>query len=424
MRPSPGMARLYILLLLVCSAPLPLSPANPEGRASPDEQALAPGVTYSHLLEKTAAGEPWSIHVLRVQRGARSVRLRAVGAASPAGGMQRELPTELAMRAAVPGESVVAVVNGDYDMAAPYLGISDGWSVTSGRLWTTGKRDWPALALRRNGEPLIGTPQARLEMRAAGRRWRIGALNKPFGSAHGPEPRAFTAEFRASVKSERPFRAVVINGVGPALPLHLNREARGVVREVIGSANEVIIPPDGIVLGERIAADAAVSPPETAPLDTLRPGMNVRLRFAARLAGRGDLRDVVGGFPILVRGGQVAVTGAPSENLQRRHPRTAACYNHREILFVVVDGRQPQWSVGLTLEELAALMQRLGCREAMNTDGGGSSVMAVALPAAGSATTMTGRAAPEQAAPLRIVNSPSDGRERGRGNAWVILRSQ
>ncbi len=44
---------------------------------------------------------------------------------------------------------------------------------------------------------------------------------------------------------------------------------------------------------------------------------------------------------------------------------------------VVVDGRQPDYSVGMTLPELAALFEALGVEEAINLDGGGSSVMVV-----------------------------------------------
>ena len=45
------------------------------------------------------------------------------------------------------------------------------------------------------------------------------------------------------------------------------------------------------------------------------------------------------------------------------------------MFLVVVDGRQPEFSVGMTLAELADYMVKLGCTEAMNFDGGSSAVM-------------------------------------------------
>ena len=131
------------------------------------------------------------------------------------------------------------------------------------------------------------------------------------------------------------------------------------------------------------------------------------------MAGKKGVQHAIGGFPILVENGRRNIVGTPGENLKRRHTRTAVCTNDRKVIFVVVDGRQPQLSVGMTLEELADLIVSLGCTTATNTDGGGSSVMAVAAPVGAQ------HAVP---AHLRVANSPSDGQERGRGNAWVVLR--
>jgi exopolysaccharide biosynthesis protein len=64
-----------------------------------------------------------------------------------------------------------------------------------------------------------------------------------------------------------------------------------------------------------------------------------------------------------------------ADHLRQRNPRTAIGWNDREFFMVVVDGRKADLSVGMTFPELAALMVRLGCKEAMNLDGGGSTTM-------------------------------------------------
>ncbi len=81
-----------------------------------------------------------------------------------------------------------------------------------------------------------------------------------------------------------------------------------------------------------------------------------------------------------------------------RHPRTAvgADARGRWLFLVVVDGRQPGVSVGMTVHELATLMVQLGCARAVNLDGGGSSILLAAGP--------TGA--------LDIVNRPSGGTPR------------
>ena len=50
-------------------------------------------------------------------------------------------------------------------------------------------------------------------------------------------------------------------------------------------------------------------------------------------------------------------------------------YEPGHYCFVLVDGRQRPYSVGLRMEELSELMYELGCAAAYNLDGGGSSTM-------------------------------------------------
>lgn len=59
------------------------------------------------------------------------------------------------------------------------------------------------------------------------------------------------------------------------------------------------------------------------------------------------------------------------------NPRTAVgCYEPGHYCFVAVDGRGMEGSAGMTMAELAALFESLGCKTAYNLDGGQSSVMA------------------------------------------------
>ncbi len=407
-------ARLALLLVATCTAPWAWAQAPSPTSNAPVR--VAPGVTYRHLAEKSPAGEPWSIHILEIDRRVKSLALRAVEGRDAQGEMQRELPTEMATRTAPEGAEVLAIVNADFDLAAPYLGIPEGLAIANGQLWTTGKPDWPEIGRLRSGEPVVGLPSIEMEITAGNHRWPIASLNKPLGFASGDAPRLYTRAFRTSLKSDKAFRALIIGKLSRALPLPADGAIRGEIVQTLDSTNEVPIPRDALVL-----AFPPVKPlPEgtaahTNVLALPQRGTRVTLHIRARIAGRGPLEDAVGGSHIIVHNGQHIIEGPHSENLLLRHPRTAACYNAREWIFVVVDGRQPQLSVGMTLEELGELMVSLGCAEAINLDGGGSSMMAIALPPS---ETSARSVLPV----LRIVNSPSDGKERGRGNAWLVLR--
>ncbi len=86
------------------------------------------------------------------------------------------------------------------------------------------------------------------------------------------------------------------------------------------------------------------------------------------------VREGCAGFGWALRAGKaVGDDGA-------KHPRTAAGLDADGKLFVlmVVDGRQPGYSEGVTTNELAALMREQGCADAVNLDGGGSSVLLLA----------------------------------------------
>jgi len=91
----------------------------------------------------------------------------------------------------------------------------------------------------------------------------------------------------------------------------------------------------------------------------------------------------VGGGPVLVQKGKVAVSN--NEELKfsgkahnDRHPRTLIGYTKNNTLIVMlVEGRNPGIAAGVTLTEAAELMKAVGCVEALNLDGGGSSCMLI-----------------------------------------------
>lgn len=64
-------------------------------------------------------------------------------------------------------------------------------------------------------------------------------------------------------------------------------------------------------------------------------------------------------------------------NAFQPQPRTAVALNEAEttLWLVVIDGRQPNYSVGMTMDTLAAFLVDLGAHTALNLDGGGSSTL-------------------------------------------------
>ncbi|HIU64593.1 MAG TPA: phosphodiester glycosidase family protein, partial [Candidatus Avacidaminococcus intestinavium] len=130
-------------------------------------------------------------------------------------------------------------------------------------------------------------------------------------------------------------------------------------------------------------------------LQKLKKGNRVYLTHDLSVTGLEKTNSLVGAGPLLVEGGRKKVL-AELENFANdikvgRAPRTAVGVKaDGSILLVVVDGRSV-YSSGLTLNELADYMIKLGAISAMNFDGGGSSAMIIKN---------------------QVVNKPSDGSER------------
>lgn len=116
--------------------------------------------------------------------------------------------------------------------------------------------------------------------------------------------------------------------------------------------------------------------------------------------------ELVSGFPALLSGGawvgDLELEDRPTF-AGERHPRTALGWDplQNRLWAVVADGRREGIAEGMTLPELAELFMALGATEALNLDGGGSSVLVVRG---------------------RVASRPSDpGGARPVANALVVL---
>lgn len=97
----------------------------------------------------------------------------------------------------------------------------------------------------------------------------------------------------------------------------------------------------------------------------IRPSMTNDMAFAV-YGNRHLLKD---GIP----------TPDAAETFTEIHPRTAFGLSRdgNTLVILVVDGRQPGYSEGATRADLAGILLREGCSDAVNMDGGGSSSLVV-----------------------------------------------
>lgn len=378
-------ARLLLSLVLIAPAltsavPAQDLPADPaESRRS---ETVVPGVEHLEIRRENAAAEAdrWVIHALVLDP--RRVRL-SLGRAFD-GGVGVETTSSIAAR-----HDALAAVNGGYFRTEGiYRGEPAGIVVRGAKVLSEPYRKRPGLAVSgASGSTRLGFINVafRAEAVAAdGTRRAINGVNRP---RLDDDLILFTPDFhRTTLTGPNGIEAVV---------------AAGLIVAVYDGAGSRAIPADGFVLSAHGAARLWVR-------EHLRTGVKVEVRTVTKVEPKlpFDPEFILGGGPILLRGGAPVAAADAGEYTAgfrfERHPRTAVGVRaDGRLVLVAVDGRQPAVSVGMTIDELTALMKELGCREAINLDGGGSTTMVIRD---------------------KVVNHPSDpGGERAVGDALLVF---
>jgi exopolysaccharide biosynthesis protein len=133
---------------------------------------------------------------------------------------------------------------------------------------------------------------------------------------------------------------------------------------------------DGLVIADgRVVSDTAED--ETFGLIGLdAAGRLVLAEMTAAEALERDIRQAVSFSPFLIRDGQALIVGDGGWGVAPRAGigQTA----DGAIIFVVLDGRQPGWSMGATLRDLMNVFLEYGAVQAANLDGGSSAEMVYA----------------------------------------------
>ncbi|MGD8865699.1 MAG: phosphodiester glycosidase family protein, partial [Anaerolineales bacterium] len=196
---------------------------------------------------------------------------------------------------------------------------------------------------------------------------------------------------------------VLIQMTEPAGLLPGSESAVGIVREVHDGTGPFLIPFDHIVLSARNASRGILrSQLHTGDVIAIELGINhldENCNYPASESWDDTYTSVAGNW-VFLREGDIQEIDERGADL--RNPRSALCYNDSYLYFIVVDGRDDAYSVGMTIPELASFCdERLDADWGVNMDGGGSSTLWI---------------------DGKVMNNPSDGHERGVANALMMVR--
>lgn len=357
-------------------AALAVQALAPVAEAKVRRKRLAEGVVLTTIKQRKPR---LHVRVVRIRPEAR-VNIRTGLAQGRLPGLERTSSMARKRRALV-------AVNGDY---AERSGRPVMTFARKGKLIQTPLSWGRNFAIERDRRTsYIGPPRLRVELSHGGAEDPIPIARVNAGK---PRPRQLAAYTRAGGRLIRPPRhnscqARLLPTSGPriaSLGLELGYK---VGHRRCGAGR--LAPRGGVVIAAR--RGTAMVP----YVKALVPGESATLRWSL---GWERVHETVGGNPTLIEDGRVVV-GHSSHPFFQRHPRTGVGLTRNgTVLLITVDGRRRK-SIGVTLRGFARMFSDRGAAWALNLDGGGS-------------TTMVVRG--------KVVNSPSDRRERPVSSALLV----
>lgn len=360
---------------------------------------VAPGLVHTHLIAYTEEIRQ-SVQILTLDTKNPFTTVETVSYAS--GVTKLETMRNLAMTQKKQGKNVVAAVNGDFFSS---LGIPLGLQITNGEIITSPHTTKVAMGIFSNnqGRPLTNIlMQGELVTKSGS--LTINAINRTRRLSDNDHLVVYSSAFGSTTKTPRGGLELVLKPQEhDSLKLRPGQTLLGEVFSISRTCN-TSIPDNGLVLS--LTGEKARWIEEN-----MQRGESVQLfidfdqdvsNCIQVISGNGVL-----GCELLANGKLTSEVLNPDNEFYRdRHPRTILGTKGDDLLFIVIDGRKPGFSDGVTFLESATLLQRFGIENAINIDGGGSTTCLV-----------RGLGSEE----LELVNAPSDGFERAVGNGLIIV---
>ncbi len=353
-----------------------------------ESDTLSPGLTYSELYSRTESENHRSfVFEYRPFQGT----LPLIRSGEHLYG--RDTLSSLVRSAENEGYDVVSGINGDF--FSFQTGIPMSALIANGRILSS-NADRNAFGIRYDGSVIAGNPAISLSMAIGGRTYKIDHYNK-YPTVYGVY--AMSDDYAESTKSSFSSREIVIALSGKAGTVS---GFHGTVSDIRTASQNSAIPEGSLVITIPDQLKNA------GDYKSIKVGDSVAFTFTVDPQWM-MVETAIGGGDLLVENGKIKEGIVDEAHEKQNNPRTAVgAKADGTILFFATDGKQSGYSTGLTLNELAATMQELGCVTALNLDGGGSTTVAIKHSGANKVLT---------------VSRPSDGSERSLANAILFANT-
>ena len=289
----------------------------------------------------------------------------------------------------------IMVMNGDF--FSLQTGVQMGNQVVDGVVVTKDSSGQDALGIREDGTAFMSWLQINTKLTVGDKTFAIENVNKY------PQPYSIyllTDEFAATTKSEKPSYNVVIGQLSGDMTV--NTDVTGVVEEIIEADGEIDIPKGKIVL----CVDKTIAADKMENIKLLKVGDEVTIKNSAEGDARWrECKYIQGSI-----GGRLIKNGEIQDVDQTASPRSAVGITEDgKIIFYTIDGRQSGHSYGIRLKTLSKRLLELGCTDAINFDGGGSTAIVGKYPGYDN---------------IELLNKPSDGSERAVATFIALMNTR
>jgi uncharacterized protein YigE (DUF2233 family) len=369
-------------------------------------RTLAPGISHAKGTMRTSDGIQ-AVQVATIDPADPRVRVRALLSNDRV--VNTERPSRLADRKSQPGSLAMVATNGDVSVR----GAKDGYAaphslhIQNGEVMVATACTRPTLGIDPQGGARIDDVRVKVYVEGGASMLRVHHVNTPPVAG---QLVLFTPRFGPSTLTDA-NRTEVLLTVDGNLPPHGTLAV--VVADVRPGAGNTPLGNGQMVLSARGPVGQQLSALHVGKHLTLSSTV---LRYSGKRCGPDGteapgwfgVTEALGGNYFVARHGLNAAPGPGEDNNGAQpHPRTSVGVTaDGRVLMVVNDGRQRGYSVGVTMAEMGDLMLHLGAVDAINLDGGGSTVMAIRKPGA---------------AHITVSDRPSDGHERSLTQALTVF---
>ena len=277
---------------------------------------------------------------------------------------------------------VLVAVNGGFGILGDmrgYGGVLENLHIQNYELITQPTDSTSCFGVTKTGVFLIDDVKMKAQAKLGNQTLSIDAINQRREDGH--QLILFTPRMGDMTHTNHRGFEIVLSNL--KLPVTIDYQSTFKIRH-FGEKGNNLIPPNGGVLSFRFKRNKQL-------FSQLKQEQSGEIQISFEPPKWKNVKYAIGGRLRLIKNGRIHPKIVQFHNAAKTHipgkrspslvlsyePRTALGFNKEKLFLIVVDGRQPNYSTGLSLYRLAEILVEFGATEAINLDGGSSSTIIV-----------------------------------------------